>query len=246
MVELRRRLRSGFTAGATYTYSKAIDDDYALGGQGPVTAGSIGGGGGGAGQVAQNWNDLAAQRGLSTFDQRHVLSASLQYTTGMGIGGKTLLGGWRGVAYKEWTVLININAASGMPLTPIDPVAVPGTGAACTNCVRANYLGGPVHLHQPGHFLNPAAFAAPAPGDWGNAGRDSITGPSQFSLNGSMDRTFSLHNHYTLEARIDATNVLNHVTYSSWNNAIGPLFGEVSQNGVNGMRSMSATMRLRF
>lgn len=245
VIELRRRLRSGFTADVTYTYSKAIDDDYALGGQGSVTAGSIGGGGG-SGQVAQDWLDLNAQRGLSTFDQRNVLSTTLQYTTGMGLGGKTLLSGWRGVAYKEWTILASINAASGMPLTPFDPVAMPGAGASCSaNCIRADYLGGAVHLHQPGLFLNPAAFAAPAAGQWGNAARDSITGPSQFSLNGSMDRTFRVHNRYTLEARIDAANVLNHVTYPSWNTSVGtPLFGTVTS--ANAMRSMSATMRVRF
>ncbi len=245
-VELRRRLRSGFTADLTYTYAKAIDDDYALGGQGPVTAGSIGGSGGGSGQVAQDWLDLNAQRGLSTFDQRNVLSTTLQYTTGMGLGGKTLLSGWRGVAYKEWTILASINAASGMPLTPFDPVAMPGAGASCAiDCIRADYLGGAVHLHQPGLFLNPAAYAAPAPGQWGNAARDSITGPGQFSLNGSMDRTFRVHNRYTMEARIDAANVLNHVTYPSWNTSVGtPLFGTVT--GANAMRSMSATMRVRF
>src|SRR5260370_1505433 len=35
-LQLRRRLRSGFTATLQYTYSKSIDDDSVLGGQGPV------------------------------------------------------------------------------------------------------------------------------------------------------------------------------------------------------------------
>ena len=35
-IQLRRRLRSGFTASLQYTYSKSIDDDSVLGGQGPV------------------------------------------------------------------------------------------------------------------------------------------------------------------------------------------------------------------
>ena len=46
-VQLRRRLRSGFTASLLYTYSKSIDDDAALGGQGHVissTQSSTGGG----------------------------------------------------------------------------------------------------------------------------------------------------------------------------------------------------------
>jgi hypothetical protein len=93
--------------------------------------------------------------------------------------------------------------------------------------------------------LNPAAFAAPAAGQWGNARRDSITGPNQFSLNASLDRSFRIHTRYNLETRLDASNVLNHVVYSSWGTTVGsPQFGAVT--GVNGMRTMSLTMRLRF
>src|SRR6202041_2857982 len=39
-IQLRRRLRSGFTASLLYTYSKSIDDDAYLGGQGHVVASS--------------------------------------------------------------------------------------------------------------------------------------------------------------------------------------------------------------
>jgi hypothetical protein len=238
-VTLRRRLRNGLAAGLTYTYSKSLDDDYALGGQGPVTSsGSYA-----TPQVAQDWQHLSAQRGLSTFDQRQVLSANAQYTTGMGIGGKTLMSGWRGLAYKEWTVQTTISAATGTPETPIDPAIVPGSGVS--GIVRANYVGGPVHVHSGNLYLNPAAFALPAAGQWGTARRDSITGPNQFSLNASLDRTFRIHTRYNLETRLDASNVLNHVVYSGWGTTVGsPQFGAVS--GANPMRTMSLTMRLRF
>jgi hypothetical protein len=252
-VQLRRRLRSGLTASALYTYSKSLDDDYSLGGQGPVSAGAIGGGSSLSGQVAQNWKDLSGQRGLSTFDQRHLLNASLQYTTGMGIAGHTLLSGWRGAAYKEWTLLTNISVGSGLPETPIVPGIVPGTGDS--GIVRAALTGQPIYSSStPGVYLNANAFTTPQSGQWGNARRDSITGPNQFSLGASLARTFRLHDRYTLDAHIDANNVLNHVTFSSFNTSVSgfnssglpnnPLFG--THAGPNGMRSVSITMRLRF
>ena len=195
----------------------------------------------------RDWNDPSAQRGLSTFDQRHLLNANLQYTTGMGLGGRTLMSGWRGAAYKEWTFLTNIKVGSGLPQTPIDPAAVPGTGY--TGILRDNYTGQPIYgSSTPGVYINPAAFEIPPTG-YGNARRDSITGPDQFSLNASFSRTFRLHGRYNLDARIDSTNTLNHVTYSSWNTSVSPtstsnLFG--TRSGPNAMRSASITLRLRF
>ncbi len=234
-IELRRRLRSGLQAGATYTFSKSLDDVYSLGGQGGVGAG---------GGVAQNWKDLSGQRGLSTSDQRHVLSANAQYTTGMGLGGKTLMSGWKGLAYKEWTVSTTIRYASGLPETPIVGGAMVA-GAANLGTIRANYVGGPVHLNLPGVFLNAAAFQAPAAGQWGTARRDSITGPNQFSLNAEMQRTFRLSKRLNLSTQIDATNVLNHVVYSGWNTTVGsPQFG--APLPANTMRQMQITMRLRY
>ena len=53
-----------------------------------------------------------------------------------------------------------------------------------------NYTGAPLYAAPPGSFLNPAAYAAPLVGQWGNAGRDSITGPAQFGLSASLGRTF--------------------------------------------------------
>lgn len=250
-LQLRRRLRAGFAASLLYTYSKSIDDDAALGGRGyqsgaaqtsfaaePAQTSAASNG-----QVAQDWLNLGAERSLSSFDQRHLLNLQAQYTTGQGLEGGTLLGGWRGRALKEWTLMTQFTVGTGMPETPIFPAAVPGTG--WINVLRPDRTGAPLSGGANGAHLNPSAFAAPAAGAWGNAGRNSITGPNTFSLDGAMQRTFRPNKHFYLDARIDANNLLNHPVFSSWNaNIESTQFG--LPQAVNQMRSLQLTMRVRF
>jgi hypothetical protein len=233
-IQLRRRLHNGLTANVQYSWAKAIDDS-ALGGRGQ--GGTV---------IAQNWLDLRAERGLSNFDQRHQLSLQAQYTTGMGIGGGTLVGGWKGALFKEWTFVSQITAGSGLPLTPTYLAAVRGTGV--TGPIRPDYTGASVDAAPPGFFLNPAAYAPPQPGQWGNAGRNSITGPSQFALNASLGRTFRLGDRLNADLRIDATNALNHVVFSSWITTISSAqFGLPNPaDPANPMRSVQTTLRVRF
>jgi hypothetical protein len=233
-LQLRRRLHNGVTATLQYTYAKAIDDG-ALGGAGGTS-------GGPTAVIAQNWLNLSAERGLSSFDQRHLLTAQLQYSTGVGVGGGTLLSGWRGGLFKEWTLATQITAGTGKPLTPVYFAAVPGTGV--TGSYRPDYTGAPLYSAPPGLFLNPAAVSLPAPGQWGDAGRDSITGPNQFSLNASLARTFRLRDRLNMDLRFDSTNALNHVTFPSWNTTINAQFG--SPTAANAMRNIQVYMRVRF
>jgi Carboxypeptidase regulatory-like domain len=249
-LQLRRRLRAGFAASLLYTYSKSIDDDATLGGQGhqssasqtDFSAGSSTSSPANA-QIAQDWLDLKAERSLSSFDQRHLLSLQAQYTTGQGLEGGTLLGGWRGKALKEWTLLTQLNVGSGLPETPIYPAVVPGTG--WTGPLRPSLTGVSIYDGQNGAHLNAAAYSAPTSGAWGTAGRNSITGPNQFSFDGGMQRTFRPSKHFFLDARIDATNLLNHPVFSSWVTTL-----ENAQFGLpqsaDAMRSLQATMRVRF
>lgn len=229
-VQLRRRLRAGFTAQMTYTFAKSIDNA-ALGGQG------------GAAMIAQNWLDLASERALSNFDQRHLVNLTAQYTTGMGIAGGTLLGGWTGALFKDWTMAGQLTAGSGLPLTPIWFAPAKNTGVI--GSLRPNFTGTPLNAAPPGLHLNPAAVAAPAAGHWGNAGRNSITGPAQFSLNASLARTFRLRDRISADLRIDAMNPLNHVVFSSWNTvATSAQFG--LPTAANSMRNIQAVTRVRF
>ena len=257
-IQLRRRLRSGFTASLQYTYSKSIDDDSVLGGQGPVaTTSNTGSGAGSATQssptpsTAQNWLDLSAERGPSTFDQRNLMNATIQYTSGVGLGGGALLGGWRGKLLRRWTVTGQITAASGLPQTPVYLAAVTGTGV--TGSIRPSLTGAPLYAAAAGLHLNPAAYKAPVAGQWGDAGRNSIIGPGQFVFNGQLQRSFRLKDRYNLDFRVDSTNLLNHVVFTTWNATLNPgpnpalnspLFG--IPQGTNAMRSLQTTIRLRF
>ncbi|MGH9430279.1 MAG: carboxypeptidase regulatory-like domain-containing protein [Terriglobia bacterium] len=255
-VQLRRRLSGGLAATVAYTYSKAIEDDSLLGGQGAVAAQSStmvpwlmqgvaqsGGTAQGSGTIAQNWRNLAAERSLSPFDQRHLLNARLQYTTGMGVAGGTLMSGWKGALFKKWTFLTEITVGSGFPETPVYLAAVPGTGV--TGSIRPNYTGTPLYAAPAGLDLNPAAFEPASAGQWGNAGRNSIIGPAQFSLDASMGRTFPVRGRWKLDLRLDSTNVINHVNFTSWYTTInGAQFGLPA--AASPMRSVQATLRLRF
>ena len=225
-VILRRRLRSGLGATADYTFAKSIDDDS----PGAVT-------------IAQNWRDPRGERSLSVFDQRHLLKAQMQYTSGMGLGGGTLLGGWRGRALKEWTAVFTLNIGSGLPETPIYSAAVPGTGY--TSVLRPSLTGASIYTHNAAARLNAAAYTAPAVGQWGNAGRYSIIGPGQFSFDTTVARTFRFYKNTSLDLKAISTNLLNKVTYTSWNNYLGNAqFGLPLSAGQ--MRSVQIEMKLRF
>jgi hypothetical protein len=225
-IEVRRRQRNGFEGGVRYTYSKAIDDA-----------------GLGANHVAQNWLDLRAERGLSDFDRRHELVVQGQYTTGSLAKIGSFWDGWRGKALKDWTLTSQWTVGSGTPLTPVFLAPVSGTGI--TGSLRPNVTGAPLYIEGAGAFLNPLAFAAPAAGEWGNAGRNTIIGPGEFSLNASLTRTFRVNERISMDLRVDATNVLNHVTYPNWNSTVNSAqFGLPSR--ANPMRTLQPSLRVRF
>ena len=205
--------------------------------------------------IAQNWLDLNAERGLSTFDQRNLLNAQIQYTTGVGLGGGTLLSGWRGKLLKRWTVLGQITAGSGLPQTPIYLAAVPGTGV--TGSIRPNVTGASVYDAPAGFHLNAAAYSSASCRPMGRCGKKfdhrprpvhlqrvagahlPIEGSLQSRSAGGFDEPAQpccLHQlEYDVESDVE----------SGLNPALNsPLFGLPA--AANAMRSLQTTMRLRF
>jgi len=232
-LQLRRRLRNGLTASVQYTLSKATDN---------AAAAFVGASVNGA-AIAQDWLNLDAEVAPSNFDQRHLVVANVQYTSGVGVGGGTLMDGFRGALLKGWTLTAQLNTGSGLPLTPVFLTSVPGTGV--TGSMRGDLTGASPSDIAEGYYANPAAYTAPATGRWGNAGRNSIRGPSTFSLNGGAGRSFLWTERVSLDWRIDATNILNRVTFTGVNTIVGSSqFGLPVQ--ANTMRKLTSTLRLRF
>ena len=164
--QLNRRFHSGFMWHTSYQFSKSIDN-----------AGT-GGRGQGNTPVAQNWLDLAAERGLSSFDPRHNLSMQLQYSSGMGTSGGTLMNGWKGALLKDWTVSATSTCipATRSPRPWAAALADEWNGRLQHTARRCDGLAGAAI----GQLFNTAAFTQPASGHWGNAGRDTIPGPPSF------------------------------------------------------------------
>jgi hypothetical protein len=230
-LQLRRRLRNGLMASIQYTLAKATDNATAFAGV-SLTGTAI----------AQDWRNLDAEMAPSNFDQRHQINAQFQYTTGMGVGGGALLDGVKGKLFKGWTVTGNVITGSGLPITPI--IFSPVSGSGVSGPLRPNLTG--VSTDAPsGSFLNPAAYAPPPAGQFGNAGRNSIEGPLAFTFNAGVTRTFQMSERLSVDWRVDATNVINRLTYTGVNtNLGGPQFGlPVSANTP---RKIQTTIRVRF
>jgi hypothetical protein len=234
-LQLQRRFRSGFMGNLMYMHANSIDD-------GSAGGGGRGGGQGSAALIAQNWLDLDAERARSSGIREHTLNAMMQYSTGMGARGGALLKGVKGKLLRDWTVTTMFSAASGAPLSPtVASRALGGTGII--GPLRGDYTGLPVYL--PDGSLNPAAFAVPVAGTYGNAGRNVITGPMTFSINASAGRVIRLAERKSVDFRVDSVNPINHPVITSWNTTVGSTqFGLPS--AVNPMRSLSLTLRFRF
>jgi hypothetical protein len=170
------------------------------------------------------------------------MTVQFQYTTGVGVSGGTLVDGWQGTLLKGWTITGQVTAGSGLPITPYYLTTTPGTGY--TGAIRASTTGATTDAPE-GYYLNPAAYMAPAAGQWGTAGRNSGHGPAQFQMSAGITRTFPWGNRVSLDWRIDATNILNSVTYSGVSTLVGtPQFG--LPNAANQMRRIQTSLRARF
>jgi hypothetical protein len=220
-LRVTRRFAKGISTNLLYTYSKAMDDAV----------------------LAQNFYDQAAERALSTYNHTHVLA--LQWVLASPVDAtKGFLSRpvFLAKALKDWTLSGSITAQTGAPQTATVNGNLDGTGSSAA--LRANATGLPENGGN--GWFNTAAFAVPAPGTFGNAGRDTIIGPGSFVLNLSLARSINLKSERRrLEFRVDSTNTLNHVNPSGLITVVNSSqYGEITSAGA--MRAITATLRLRF
>jgi len=233
-VSLRKRMTNGFSIGGRYTYSKSIDN-----------ASSIGGG---AVVVAQNDLDLAAERGLSSFDQRHKLTADFMYELPFGAGRHWLTSpGFAQRLFGAWTWNGDITLASGVPFTARVIGAFSDVARGTSGSLRADYNGAPISISDPGvtEWFNTAAFSIPPSNQFGTAGRNTIEGPGTVLINFALAKTIPLKDMMAFEIRAEASNVFNHANFSGIDTTVNsPTFGQVIS--VGSMRKLQIYTRFRF
>ena len=85
----------------------------------------------------------------------------------------------------------------------------------------------PANYDLPRNQINPAAFAVPAAGTFGNVGRNIMSGPSAFNWDFSLFKNFRIHEGQNLEFRAELFNVFNTPQFA---NPVGtstsPAFGQ--------------------
>ena len=233
-LRLRKRMASGFSIGGTYTWAKSIDN-----------ASSIGGG---ATVVAQNDLNLAAERGLSSFDVRQRLGFDSTWQLPFGQDKPWLnRGGLAASLFGDWQLNEAIHWNTGTPFT----AQVLGTyneiASGVNGTLRADATGQPVTLanSSTAAFFNTSAFVLPPAGQFGTAGRNTIPGPGLFNLDLSLNKVVHFGDTRSLEVRAQANNLLNSAEYSSIGTIVNaPTFGQVLS--VRSMRQIQLVTRFRF
>jgi len=233
-VRARKRLQHGISIGGTYTFSKSIDN-----------ASSIGGG---ATVVAQDPNNLSAERGLSSFDQRHRFTADYLWELPFGHDKRWLTDSsvWRDI-FGDWQWSGDWTIASGLPFTPRVLNNFADISRGTNGTLRANVTGQPIALSNPtvAEWFNTAAFAAPPGGQFGDARRNSIEGPGTVMFNMALTKVFPMKEARVMELRAQATNVFNAPQFTSISTVVDSrTYGQVV--GTGSMRTVQLSARFRF
>lgn len=220
----QQRLFCGLTSLVSYTWSKSIDDASNF----FSSAGDP--------NFPQNSYDVSAERGRSNFDVRHRLSASYSYALPFGKGRHYLADdGWISTVLTGWETHGIITVQSGRPFTValLPEIDNSGTGRSILGFGandRPNVVGNPeISNRTPDRWFNTAAFAFPAPGTFGNAGRNILTGPGFQNVNASLMKNTALTERVNLQFRAEVFNLFNHPNFNLPDNFLGsPTFGRIS------------------
>ncbi len=172
-------------------------------------------------------------------DRRHIVNLTLVYQTPK-FAGRALR-----AAATGWTLSTIYTARTGQPLTLFTGLdnALSGffgnTGTQRPNQVLANTdapnKGKSCAPAPCVAWLNPAAFAQPAPGTYGNLGANNVLGPGYWEWDEAVSREFSIGEGHRVEFRAEAFNVTNSVRFNIPGQALSnpATFGKITTTAAN-------------
>jgi hypothetical protein len=171
------------------------------------------------------------EKGYCTNWRRHIFNgtATIQSPDFQGAALRAVASGWRlsGV----------FRASSGGPFTVSTGVDRALSGIQTTTQRPDQVLDDPYGDGSINNYLNAKAFAQPAIGTYGNAGRNAYFGPGSKSLDLSLVRQLSLSSQHQIEVRVEAFNALNWTRY-------GNPVANLSSSSFGRIQTLSGDMRV--
>jgi hypothetical protein len=238
--QLTRRVGTA-QVGLTYTYSRAMDfgDDSTYNG---LTF-----------AYPSYWQRNWAAAG---YDRTHNFQMWSVVELPFGKGHRYFENGPASWVLGGWQLNTVLSRTSGTPFSVLASGSIlngPGnteTASSVTSNVQNFGRTGPGQL-----WFDTSAYINPAPGTFGNTGRNSMRGPGLFALDMGLFRGFKVAERYELQLRAEAFSITNTPIFANPNNTLGGgTFGQitstaVSANGVStggGSRVIRLALRFSF
>jgi hypothetical protein len=149
------------------------------------------------------------EKGRSDYDQAHRVVVSYTYELPFGEHlhgvGKQLVNGWQLVGIHSYT--------TGTPYTIHAMTDFSNTGGDA----RPNAILGVSDVPAGGRtrqqYFNPAAYSNPVSGQSGDMGRNTLTGPSNVSIDLSIFKNFPINDRARIQFRTEFFNLINHPNF---------------------------------
>ncbi len=222
---LQQRFKTGGLVTVSYTWSKALTDGSAYNYQ------------------PQDSYNLHADYGPANYNQPKIFVASYVYPLPFWLHSST----WYKAALGGWQISGLTRIANGLPINIVQPGATSVAGNLVTTssvAQRVNLVGNP-YLRQGKQYLNPAAFAIPAAGQYGNLHYDDIKGPLYNNWDAALQKNIPIHELISAEFRAEMFNVPNHLSFFGIANTYGSSnFGQVTT--ATDPRTMEFVLRINF
>jgi hypothetical protein len=235
-ISLRRAMSSGLLWETQYMWSHAMSDN-----------------GFGAGEYPhiENYSCIKCSYSDSDIDVRQTFSANAIYQLPFG-PGKAFLhsGGFVGKLAGGWELSGIASASSGRPIDILVDRSPTDMPDGVTRNQRPDLVPGvsiyPAH-QTINNWFNPAAFAVPAPGTWGNLGRNVGRGPGYYEIDTALEKSTPITERLALKFRAEAFNVLNHPIYGDPASDISASsFGVITSPLNTGATGIGTPRRLQF
>ncbi len=237
---LEKRLTAGLQYSVAYTYSKCMTNNLGYYGQ----SGQSGQGN----YYYQNIYNAAAEWGPCDYDATHNFVANAVYSLPVGrnqMFGKnmnkfadTIIGGWQASG------ILSLHTGFPMTISATDASGTLSRGARA-NCVVPGTEYGDQNAAQGGYlWFNPAAYAQPSPGTFGNCGVGTIRGPGLKTLDFNLSKTFHLTERQSLDLRAEFINLTNTPILNAPTRSVGTTLGLLQTS--QGARNVQFALKYHF